>query len=60
MAQFSHPYITTGKTISLTRRTFVGKVMSAKYNPNNKLKSNKLNSSKAGEREFLIKRSNIV
>ena len=26
--QFSHPYITTGKTISLTRRTFVGKVMS--------------------------------
>ena len=24
--QFSHPYITTGKTIALTRRTFVGKV----------------------------------
>ena len=26
--QFSHPYITTGKTIALTRQTFVGKVMS--------------------------------
>ena len=26
--QFSHPYTTTGKTIALTRRTFVGKVMS--------------------------------
>ena len=26
--QFSHPYMTTGKTVSLTRRTFVGKVMS--------------------------------
>ena len=28
MVQLSHPYITTGKTIALTRRTFVGKVMS--------------------------------
>ena len=27
--QFSHPYMTTGKTVALTRRTFVGKVMSA-------------------------------
>ena len=26
--QLSHPYITTGKTIALTRRTFVGKVLS--------------------------------
>ena len=26
--QFSHPYMTTGKTIALTRWTFVGKVMS--------------------------------
>ena len=30
--QFSHPYITTGKTIPLTRRTFVGKVMSLLFN----------------------------
>ena len=28
MAQLSHPYLTTGKTIALTRQTFVGKVMS--------------------------------
>ena len=28
----SHPYMTTGKTIALTRRTFVGKVMSLFFN----------------------------
>ena len=28
IVQISHPYMTTGKTIALTRRTFVGKVMS--------------------------------
>ena len=28
VAQLSHPYMTTGKTIALTRRNFVGKVMS--------------------------------
>ena len=28
MVQLSHPYTTTGKTIALTRRTFVGRVMS--------------------------------
>ena len=32
MAQFSHPYMTTGKSIALTRRTFVGKVMSLLFN----------------------------
>ena len=30
--QFSHPYMTTGKTIALTRRTFVGKVISLLLN----------------------------
>ena len=30
--QLSHPYMTTGKTIALTRRTFVGKVMSLHLN----------------------------
>ena len=30
--QLSHPYITSGKTIALTRRTFVGKVMSLLLN----------------------------
>ena len=29
IVQLSHPYMTTGKTIALTRWTFVGKVMSA-------------------------------
>ena len=28
IVQLSHPYMTTGKTITLTRRTFVGKIMS--------------------------------
>ena len=32
MVQFSHPYLTTGKTIGLTRQTFVGKVMSLLFN----------------------------
>ena len=30
--QLSHPYMTTGKTIALTRRTFVGKVLSLLLN----------------------------
>ena len=32
IVQVSHPYLTTGKTIALTRRTFVGKVMSLLFN----------------------------
>ena len=32
IVQLSHPYMTTGKTISLTRWTFVGKVMSLLFN----------------------------
>ena len=32
IVQPSHPYMTTGKTIALTRRTFVGKVMSLLFN----------------------------
>ena len=30
--QLAHPYMTTGKTVALTRRTFVGKVMSLLFN----------------------------
>ena len=30
--QLSHPYMTTGKTIALTRKTFVGKIMSLLFN----------------------------
>ena len=32
IVQFSHPYMTTGKTIALTRRTFVDRVMSLLFN----------------------------
>ena len=32
VVQLSHPYMTTGKTIALMRRTFVGKVMSLLFN----------------------------
>ena len=32
MVQLSHPYMTIGKTIALTRRTFVSKVMSLLFN----------------------------
>ena len=32
MLQLSYPYMTTGKTIALTRQTFVGKVMSLLFN----------------------------
>ena len=32
IVQFSHPYMTTGRTIALTRQTFVDKVMSLLFN----------------------------
>ena len=32
MVQLSHPYMTTGKTIAMTRQNFVGKVMSLRFN----------------------------
>ena len=32
MVQLSHPYVTTGKTIALTRRIFVGKIMFPLFN----------------------------
>jgi len=32
MVQLSHPYMTTGKTIALTRQSFVGKIMSLLFN----------------------------
>ena len=35
--QLSYPYMTTGKTIALTRRTFVGKVMSLLFNMHSRL-----------------------
>ena len=44
--QLSHPYMTTGKTIALTRRTFVGKVMSLLLNMLSRLVINFLPRSK--------------
>ena len=32
IVQLSHPYMTTGKTIALTRQTFVGRIMSLLFN----------------------------
>ena len=32
IVQFSHPYMTAGKNIALTRRSFVGKVMTLLFN----------------------------
>ena len=37
VVQLSHPYMTTGKTIGLTRWTFVGKVMSLLFNMSSRL-----------------------
>ena len=37
MVQHSHPYVTAGKTVALTRQTFVGKVMSLLFNMLSKL-----------------------
>ena len=37
IVQLSHPHMTTGKTIALTRQTFVGKVMSLLFNTQSRL-----------------------
>ena len=37
IVQLSHPYMTTGKTVSLTRRTFVGRVRSLLFNMQSRL-----------------------
>ena len=42
--QLSHPYMTTGKTIALTRQTFVGKVMSLLLNMLSRLVTSELSS----------------
>ena len=46
IVQLSHPYMTTGKTIALTRRTFAGKVMSPLFNMLSRLVINFLPRSK--------------
>ena len=37
MVQLTHPYVTTGKIIALTRQTFVGKVISLLFNMSSRL-----------------------
>ena len=49
--QLSHPYITTGKTIALTRQAFVGKVMSLLFNILSSLVIAFLSRSKRGPRD---------
>ena len=46
IVQLSHPYMTTGKTIALTRQTFVSKVMSLLFNMPSRLGHNFLPRSK--------------
>ena len=46
IVQLSHPYMTTGKTIVLTRRTFVGKIMPLLFNMLSRLVINFLSRSK--------------
>ena len=46
IVQLSHPYMTTGKTIALTRQIFVGKVMSLLFNMLSRLVITFLSSSK--------------
>ena len=55
-AQLSHPYMTTGKTIALTRRTFVGKVMSLLLNMLSRLRKDKwyLDYSSGGSKCFRL------
>ena len=49
IVQLSHPYMTTGKTIALTRQTFVGKVMSVLFNTLSRL-----------VRAFLLRRKKLL
>ena len=46
MVQLSHPYMTTGKTIALTRWAFVGKVMFLLFNMLSRLVTTFLSKSK--------------
>ena len=52
--QLSHPYMTTGKTIGLTRRAFIGKVMSLLFNMLSRLVITFLPRSKRGRHPQLL------
>ena len=55
IVHLSHPYMTTGKTIALTRRTFVDKVMSLLFNMLSRLVITFLPRSKLMIKEMQIK-----
>ena len=57
--QFSHPYMTTGKTIALTRRTSVGKVMSLLLNMLSRLVITFLPRSRFNQNSHLNQRSHF-
>ena len=52
IVQLSHPYMTTGKTIALTRQNYVGKVMSLLFNKLSRLVIAFLPRSKLGRKAF--------
>ena len=54
IVQISHPYMTTGKTIALTRRTFVGKVMSLLFNMLSRLVKTFLPRKDMSSKTFLV------
>ena len=58
--QLSHPYMTIGKTIALTRRTFVGKVMSLLFNMLSNLVINFLPGSKRLLISWLLSPSALI
>ena len=60
IVQLSHPYMTTGKTIALTRRTFVGKVMSLLLNMLSRLVINFLPRSKCLLISWLKSSSGVI
>ena len=60
IVQLSHPYMTTGKTIALTRQTFVGKVMSLLFNMLSRLVITFLSRSKHLLISWLQSRSAVI
>ena len=60
IVQLSHPYMTTGKTIALTRWTFVGKVMSLLLNMLSKLVITFLPRSKCHLISWLLSQSAVI
>ena len=60
IVQLSHPYMTTGKTIALTRQTFVGKVMFLLFNMLSRLVITFLSSSKCPLNSWLQSPSVVI